>query len=147
MQPRLLGVMLSSSSVPADPRFRDSALRACRIRRGLSQTQLADLAGVHVNSIRKIENSITREVSEDTAARLCHVLQASADQLGLRVRKPVPPSIRLRQLSVEQRELLDEILSLPPNTFEEVRETVRAIRARESHGRRRKEKRHAARRR
>jgi transcriptional regulator with XRE-family HTH domain len=119
---------------------RASAFRATRIRRGFTQAQVAERARVHVNTIRKIENGTTREVTKQNAAHFSRILKASIEELGLKVRQPVPRSIRMRQLSVEQRELLDDILSLPAPTLAVVREAVRAIREEQEskHGKKRR---------
>lgn len=119
----------------ANPRFpQHVGFRAARIRRGLTQAQVAARARVHVNTIRKIENGVTREVTKQNAAQLSRALKASIEELGLKIRQPVPPSIRLRQLSVEERQLLDEILALPAAGLEAVREVVRVIREKQVEG-------------
>ncbi|HEV7922833.1 MAG TPA: helix-turn-helix transcriptional regulator [Thermoanaerobaculia bacterium] len=118
-----------------------SAFRATRVRRGLTQAQVAERARVHVNTIRKIENGTTREVTKQNAAHFSRILRASIEELGLKVRQPVPRSIRVRQLSVEQRELLDDILSLPAATLAAVREAVRAIREEQAEGKHGKKRR------
>lgn len=114
------------SMEPARP---DSPVRILRIKKGLTQLELARRAGMHRNSIRKLENGTTREVTADHANGLSEALKTPIADLGLRVRASGPPrSIRIRQLSPEQRELIDEVLSLDPEDYEVVLAALRELR-------------------
>lgn len=105
------------------------ALRRARYRKGLTQRELARRAGMHRNSILKLENGTTREVTAENAAALSRVLGASATDLGLRVRRSGPaPSIQVRKLTPEQREILAEVLALTPEEFTYVREAITTLR-------------------
>lgn len=106
-----------------------SALRTIRVKHGLTQTELANRAGMHRNSIRKLENGTTQEVTSENASALAAVLKASISDLGLRVRSAVEPrSIRFRRLSPEQRQIIDELLSLPPEDYGLIRGAVERLR-------------------
>lgn len=104
---------------------RQSPLRAARLERELTQQELADRAGMHRNSIMKLETGRTKEVTSENAAALAKVLKTSVADLGLRVRAATEArSIRIRRLSAEQRQLVDELLSLPPEDFGVIRGTI-----------------------
>jgi transcriptional regulator with XRE-family HTH domain len=104
---------------------RESPLRTARLERGLTQQELADRAGMHRNSIMKLESGKTKEVTSENAAALAKVLKTSVADLGLRVRAATEArSIRIRKLSAEQRQLVDELLSLPPEDFGVIRGTI-----------------------
>jgi transcriptional regulator with XRE-family HTH domain len=114
---------------------RSSPLKAIRITRGLTQKQVADLCGMHRNSILNIENGKTREITEANAVALSKVLRIRTEELGLHIRRTAvetAPSIRFRQLSAEQRQLVDELLSLPAEDFSLVREAIAELRKRRS---------------
>lgn len=106
-----------------------NGLREARIRKGLTQIEVAERAGIHRNTIRNLENGNTRQVKREHAAALSRIFGATPVELGLQVRRPAPPlSVRIRQLTPEQRELVNELLSLPPKDFDEIREAVAALR-------------------
>jgi transcriptional regulator with XRE-family HTH domain len=106
-----------------------SRLRTLRIRKGLTQAELADRAGMHRNSIKNIEGGTTREVTAENAGALAKALETTVDELGVRVRSAGPaPSIRMRQLTADQRAVVQEILDLPPEQFEFIRAAMRALR-------------------
>ena len=111
-----------------------SRLRAVRLQRGFTQTELARLAGMHRNSIRNLENGKTQEVTSDTADALAAVLKTSVEKLGL---PPVRPggkarAIRIRSLSAEQRQIVDELLSLPPEDYALIRGAIETLRRKRS---------------
>ena len=114
------------STEPARP---DSPVRVLRIKKGLTQIELARRAGMHRNSIRKLENGTTREVTADHAEALSAALKTTIADLGLRVRAAGPPrSIRIRRLTPEQRQLIDEVLSLAPEDYEVVLGALQELR-------------------
>jgi transcriptional regulator with XRE-family HTH domain len=106
-----------------------SRLREHRIRRGLTQAALAGMAGLHANSVKNLENGVTREVTPDNAKALAKALKLPVEELGLRVRRAgPPPSVRMRQLMTEQRAIVEELLTLPPEAFAFMREAIRMVR-------------------
>lgn len=117
-------VPVSDTKKTRDP----SRLRQMRIRRGFTQAQLAQLANMHRNSIKNLETGVTREVTAGNAAAIANALNASVEDLGLRVRSSdVPPSIRMRQLTPEQRELLHDIFSLTEEQYAALRTVLARI--------------------
>jgi len=107
------------------------ALRTIRIQRGLTQAELAHLAGMHRNSIRKAEDGTTHEVTARNAKALAKALRTSVADLGLRVRSEVEArSVRFRRLSLEQRQLVDELLSLPVEDYAFIRGALERLRRR-----------------
>lgn len=134
--------MLSSSSAARDkksPSAKEptSRLREWRIRRQLTQAELAAQMGVHRNSIRNIERGVTREISPETAHALATALQTTVEELGVRVKNAGPPaSVRMRKLTKDQREIVGELLSLAPDQLEFIREAIRAVRDRQIHSKR-----------
>lgn len=116
----------SRQTATIEPR---SPLRTVRIQRGFTQTELARLAGMHRNSIRKLENGTTREVTSQNASALAAVLKTSVSDLGLRVRATTEArSIRFRRLTLEQRQIVDELLSLPPEDYALIRGAIERLR-------------------
>ena len=70
-------------------------------------------------------NAVTRE----KAMALAEVLQVPVSRLGLRVRPNVEArSVRFRRLTLEQRFIVDEILSLPPEAYDRLREVIETLR-------------------
>jgi transcriptional regulator with XRE-family HTH domain len=109
----------------------DSRLRQARIRKGMTQARLAELAHMHPNSIKNLENGTTREVTAGNAAAIAKALKTPVEDLGLRVRSGAPaPSIRMRQITPEQRELLHDILSLSEEQYVALRAALKRILAR-----------------
>jgi transcriptional regulator with XRE-family HTH domain len=113
---------------------RRPSLRSIRIQQGLSQKALGDLCGMHRNSIRKIETGRTKEITEQHAIALAAALHIDVDELGLHVRSAVvdPPSVRFRQLTPEQRQLVSEVLALPPSEYVVIRQAMEHLRDRNS---------------
>jgi transcriptional regulator with XRE-family HTH domain len=105
-------------------------LRRTRIRRGLTQSQLAGMVGIHRNSVQNLERGITRRVSPALAAALAKALNATIEALELRVRPPTPASILMRQLTPEERMVIEDLLNLEPEDFEFVRKTIANLRER-----------------
>ena len=106
-----------------------SPLRTVRLKRGFTQEELARLAGMHRNSIRKLEKGTTREVTFDNAKALAEALKTSVTDLGLRVRAAVEArSVRFRRLTPEQRQIVDELLSLPPEDYTLIRDAIERLR-------------------
>lgn len=87
------------------------------------------MAGMHRNSIRKLEKGTTREVTFDNAKALAEALKTSVTDLGLRVRAAVEArSVRFRRLTPEQRQIVDELLSLPPEDYTLIRDAIERLR-------------------
>lgn len=55
-------------------------LRVARIARGWTQAQLAEIVGVHIHTIQRLETG-TRYPSRDTAERIAEALDATVDRL------------------------------------------------------------------
>jgi transcriptional regulator with XRE-family HTH domain len=129
--------VLDSDQVPQSRKSRrqeppPSRLRQERIRRGLTQTKLAELAHMHRNSIKNLENGTTRQVTAVNAAAIARALKSTIEDLGLRVRSAaIAPSIRLRKLTPEQRALVQDILALSEEQYRKVRAAVQRIRTAE----------------
>jgi transcriptional regulator with XRE-family HTH domain len=121
----------SRRSKPGSATEPQSQLRIHRIRRGLSQAALAKLAGMHRHSIRKIENGTTQEVTFENASALAAALKTSISQLEIRV-LPAAASraraIQIRRLTPDQRELVNELLSLPPEDYVLIRGAIERLR-------------------
>lgn len=104
-------------------------LRSLRLKRGMTQSQLATSAGMHRNTIRKLENGTTREVLAENATALATALNASIDDLGIVVRPAGKPrSIRIREMTPEQRAIIDDVLSLPPGDYAVIRSAIEQLR-------------------
>jgi len=95
----------------------------------MTQSQLATSAGMHRNTIRKLENGTTREVLAENATALATALNASIDDLGIVVRPAGKPrSIRIREMTPEQRAIIDDVLSLPPGDYAVIRSAIEQLR-------------------
>ncbi|HEY0371618.1 MAG TPA: helix-turn-helix transcriptional regulator [Thermoanaerobaculia bacterium] len=137
---KIVGAMAIASSSPGEKsrnrRSRqatslaeESRLRTIRIDKGLTQAALAEQAGMHRNSIRKLENGTTHEVTAENANALSEALKTSIADLGLKVRAATEArSIRIRRLSAEQRQIVDELLSLPPEDYAVIRTAIEQLR-------------------
>lgn len=88
---------------------------------------------MHRNSIRKIESGLTREIAAENADALSAALDIPVENLGLHVRTTAEaPSIRLRRLTLEQRQIIDELLSLPAEDYALLRASIERLRERRS---------------
>jgi transcriptional regulator with XRE-family HTH domain len=106
-----------------------SMVRVLRLERGLTQEELADVSGMHRNSLGRLERGTTKEVTRKNAIALAEVLKVPLSRLGLRVRPDVEArSVRFRRLTLEQRFIVDEILSLPPEAYARLREVIETLR-------------------
>ena len=116
-----------------------SQLRKLREERELSQEQLAELAGMHRNSIIKLEKGVSREMSSEHATALAAALRVRPADLGITIRSGIAPrSVRFRQLTLEQRQLVDELLSLPPEHYTKIRAAMEHLRQANARKRRRR---------
>jgi len=120
----------SRRSKPSSATEPQSQLRIHRIRRGLSQAALAKLAGMHRHSIRKIENGTTQEVTSENASALAAALKTSISQLGIRVLPAASRAraIQIRRLTPDQRQIVNELLSLPPEDYVLIRGAIEKLR-------------------
>lgn len=110
-----------------------SQVRTLRLQRGLTQEELATLSGMHRNSISKLERGATKEITAENASALAAALETTVPRLGLRVRATVEArSVRFRRLTPEQRQIVDDLLSLPPESFTLVREAIEKLRMQRS---------------
>jgi transcriptional regulator with XRE-family HTH domain len=123
----------SSKPAPAEKersdRSAESQVRVLRLERGFTQDELAEKTGMHRNSLGRIERQTTQEITPEKAEALARVLNVPVSRLGLRVRPDVEArSVRFRKLTLEQRYIVDEILSLPPAAYGRLREVIEALR-------------------
>lgn len=107
-----------------------SRLRQLRKDRELSQKQLAELAGMHPNSIANLERGIAKEVTTEHANALAAALHVQPGDLELAIRPegPAPRSVRLRQLTRNQRQLIDELLDVPEEHYGTLHAALEQIR-------------------
>lgn len=61
------------------PKFPDHPLAVARVRSGLSQAELAKRAGLSRLTVQKIEGAVTRTLDLETAAKLEHNLNMTAN--------------------------------------------------------------------
>jgi len=96
---------------------------------------------MHRNSIYLIETGITKEVAHEHAISLAGALGVRPDDLGLSIRpaEPTAPrSVAFRRLSPGQRKFIDDLMSLPPDEFEEMQAAFDALVAKRTKRRRNK---------
>lgn len=65
---------------PHTPHTTPHTLRVARFMRSLTQQQLADAAGIHFNTLQRLEKGLTSPTL-DTARRLAQALDTSVDAL------------------------------------------------------------------
>ena len=73
-------------------------LRAARALAGVEQTTLADKAGVHVNTIRKIEGKAAAEIT--SAADVVRRIQQALEAEGIEFLNHGAPGVRLRKVEL-----------------------------------------------
>jgi hypothetical protein len=85
---------------------------------------------MHRHSIRKIENGTTREVTFENASALATALKTPIAQLGIRVLPEASRAraIQIRRLTPEQRQIVNELLSLPPEDYVLIRGAIERLR-------------------
>lgn len=104
-------------------------VRAARLLASLTQEQLAERAKKHVNTIANLEDDTTParltargwQTIEDVA----RVLKTTPQALGYRRKHRV----QTKTLTSEQREVIEDILALPKEDLQAVREMLRSIEA------------------
>ena len=107
-----------------------SRLRELREEKDFTQEELAERAGMHRNSIYNLEKGISREITAENATALASALRVRPHDLGLAIRtEGVPRSVGFRRLTPEQRQLIDELMSLSPREYEVIREALDRLRA------------------
>lgn len=121
----LSSLLVAPPSSPRESPTPGGRARAARIRAGLTQQELADRTGKHVNTIAKLEDdAIGPRVTArgwETVVAVAEVLGTTAEALGYRRKHRV----RARELTAEQREVIEEILSLPKEDLARIREMLR----------------------
>ncbi len=107
-----------------------SRLRQLRKDRELSQKRLAELAGMHPNSIANLEKGIAKEVTTEHANALAAALHVRPGDLELAIRAEgaTPRSVRFRQLTRPQRQLIDELLDVPEEHYGTLRAALEQVR-------------------
>lgn len=133
--------MLSSSAVAArSSRKRPAAtpgqrVREERLRANLTQEELAARAEKHVNTIANLEDDTTpaRLTARGwrTVEDVARVLKTTPQSLGYRLKRRVEP----RTLTLEQREVIEDILALPKEDLAAVRQMLREIESKRGKGR------------
>lgn len=127
--------MLSSNSVPSRQRGRRHAttpgerVRDARLRAGLTQEELAARAKKHVNTIANLEDNTTpvRLTARgwETVSDVAKALETTPETFGYRLKRRV----RAKELTADQREVIDDILALSKSDLAEVREILRRYEA------------------
>ena len=122
--------MLSSNSVPSRQRRHRPAttpgkrVRDARLRAGLTQEELAARAKKHVNTIANLEDDTTpaRLTARGwaTVSDVAKALETTPETLGYRLKRRV----RARELTADQREVIEDILALSKSDLAEVREIL-----------------------
>jgi transcriptional regulator with XRE-family HTH domain len=108
-----------------------SPLKALRMAQGLSIRELAKKAGLHRNTLGKLENGYTREVSGATASALSAALKVRPSELGVKIRDgETAPSVRFRQLPRELRDIVADVISVAPEDYDVIRNALEEIRSR-----------------
>jgi len=105
-----------------------SRLRELREEAELSQEELGERAGIHRNTIYNLEKGVTKEITAEGAAALAAALRVRPRDLGLNIRRAAPRSVRFRQLTTEQRQLVDELLTFAPEHFSRIRAALEHVR-------------------
>ena len=77
-------------------------LRAARALAGVEQTVLAERAGVHVNTIRKIECKAAAEIT--SAADVVRRIQKALEAECIQFLNHGAPGVRLRKTNIEREE-------------------------------------------
>lgn len=126
--------MLSSNAVASRSSRRDQPtpgerVRVARIRANLTQQELAARARKHVNTIANLEDDAMgpRVTARgwQTVSAVAKVLRTTPEALGYRRKHRV----RARELTAEQRDIIEDILSLPKEDLAAIREILRQFEA------------------
>jgi transcriptional regulator with XRE-family HTH domain len=119
-----------------------SRLRELREDRGFTRERLAELAGMHRNSIYLLEKGISKSISHEHSTALAAALGVRPVDLGVPIRPAevgVPRSVGFRRLPPDKRKLIDELMSLSPREYEVVSAALEKLLAKK-HGKRRHRK-------
>lgn len=105
------------------PQALGEIVRKVMTRKGLTQRDLAKRARKSANTINNLVQGRHKQ-SRATIEAVATVLETSPEELGYRSKRP----LRASSLNAKQRELIDELLSLPADEQEEVRRLVAKMR-------------------
>jgi transcriptional regulator with XRE-family HTH domain len=89
----------------------------------MTQEALAQKIGKHVTTVRNLEGN--RSASRRTVEAVALALDVTPESLGFHFRKPLRP----RDLSEEQREVVERVLSLPTEELARIRSVLQAVEA------------------
>lgn len=83
---------------------------------------------MHRNAISNLERGISKEVSSEHALAIAAALRVEPRDLGLAIRAAPARSVRFRQLSPEQRQLVDEVMAVPAEHLDTIRAALEHVR-------------------
>jgi transcriptional regulator with XRE-family HTH domain len=101
-------------------------LRQYRKQRGLTQQELADLAGLTQGAVTNLERGVNPRPSGETVKKLAHALGITADQLMVEA-DLIPPPATLAELDGAPDLALQELIRAWPDLTPEDRETALAV--------------------
>lgn len=122
-----LGRVLSSRPM-ASARLGENSgdlIRRLRVKRGLTQRDLASQLGITVRALRHLETGQTRRLRGKTADLLLVALDATPEDLGI----GASSKSDRKNLTAAQQAIVDDILSLPSEDVEVIREAMRLLAA------------------
>lgn len=98
-------------------------IRRLRVKRGLTQRDLAEQLDITVRALRDLETGRTRRMRGKTADLLIAALETTAERLDIGV--TVKPD--QRKLTAKQQAIVNDILSLPSEDVDVLREAMRLL--------------------
>lgn len=105
-------------------------LREIRTSKGLTLRELGDILHITYTAISKVENS-QRNLSDNDINMLCDYFKVSADYLLGRSDNPSPELVEQKNLTIQERYILDAIKGLSTEQYQEIIKYIELIKIRD----------------
>lgn len=105
-------------------------LREIRNSKGLTLRELGDILNITYTALSKAENG-QRNLNDSDINMLCDYFKVSADYLLCRTDNPSPELVEQKNLTIQERYILDAIKGLSTEQYQEIIKYIELIKIRD----------------